>query len=144
MYLPDDNHVMRFVPYKKLMLDEHENIIGFLPQAFELRPEERGLSVNWLEYFKGSDQFNVQSSISVFRKTRKVGAKSAFGIGNVKNIQDTCASCGARKVRIVHEPVIPDNESHSIIIRLPQDDLLLLAALAEDAFTRIELSAEAP
>jgi hypothetical protein len=44
-------------------------------------------------------------------------------------------------VRIVHEP--KDNErAHSGIRRLPRDDMILLAALAEDAFAEMVRDAD--
>ncbi len=35
MDLPDDDHIIRYVPRKKQLRDEHDNIIGLLPQAFD-------------------------------------------------------------------------------------------------------------
>lgn len=132
MNLPDEDHVMRYVPWARLRKDEDENVIGFLPHAFELRPEEESLSVNWLEYFNGDREDRIRDSVKMFRNTRKVGKKSAFGIGNVGQIKETCGANGAL-VRIVYEPEA-NNQAHSAIRRLPRDDLSLLEALAADAF----------
>jgi hypothetical protein len=133
--LPDEDHVMRYVPWTKLRRDEDENVIGFLPHAFELRPEEESLSVNWLEYFNGDRENRIRDSVKIFRNTRNVGKKSAFGIGNVGQIKATCGANGAL-VRIVYEPE-PNNQAHSAIRRLPRDDLGLLEALAADAFVEL-------
>jgi hypothetical protein len=51
--LPDEDHVMRYVSWARLRRDEDDNILGFLGAAFQLRPDEESLSVNWLEYFDG-------------------------------------------------------------------------------------------
>lgn len=135
MYLPDEDHVMRHVSNKRLLRDENGNAIGgFLPQAFELRDEEDGLSVNWLEYFNGSHQQNIEASIQTFRTTRRIGKTSAFGISAVKKIQDVCAEHGANKVRVVSRPS-KKNKSHSTIIRIPRDNLDLSQSLAVNAFT---------
>ena len=37
MDLPKDNHVLRYAPFTRLHRDEDDNVIGVLPQAFELR-----------------------------------------------------------------------------------------------------------
>jgi len=53
--LPDEDHVMRFVPWGRLRKDEDDNVLGFLGDAFKLKPNEDHLSVNWLEYFGGDE-----------------------------------------------------------------------------------------
>ena len=116
---------------------------GFLPEAFELRDGEKGLSVNWLEYFKGTHQKNVEASMQKFRDTIDVKKSSAFGVGNVKKIQGVCAEHGADKVRVLLDE-LDDNKSHSIIIRLPQDNLALLESLAVDAFVDYVPDSEIP
>jgi hypothetical protein len=131
--LPDDDHVMRYVPWGKLRRDGDDNVLGFLGEAFKLKPDENSLSVNWLEYFEGDREAKIQASARTFRRTIKVGTKSAFGIGNVGKIKEVCRTRGAN-VRIVYEP-LDDNQSHSGIRRLPRDDTILLDALAADAFT---------
>ena len=133
--LPDDDHVMRYVPWGKLRRDEDDNIVGFLGEAFKLRPDEDALSVNWLEYFEGDREARIQASVRTFRSTLRVGTKSAFGVGNVAKIKEVCRARSAR-VRIVYEPR-EDNQSHSAIRRLPRDDAILLDALAADAFAEL-------
>jgi len=135
MNLPNEDHVMRYVPWTKLRRDEDENVIGFLPHAFELRQEEQFLSVNWLEYFSGDRDNRIRDSVKMFRKIRSVGKKSAFGIGNVGQIKEICSANGAQ-VRIVYEPEA-NNQAHSAIRRLPRDDLSLLEALAAEAFLEL-------
>ena len=48
--LPDDNHIVRYV--KGSYVDE-DKVHG---NAFLLKPNEHGLSVNWLEIFGSDDQ----------------------------------------------------------------------------------------
>lgn len=135
--LPDDHHVMRYVPWSKLLKDEDDNVIGFLAHAFALRPNEESLSVNWLEYFGGDRKTNIRDAALEFRRTlTNVGKKSAFGIASVKKIKDTCSATAGVKVRVVYEPS-RKNPAHSGIRRLPRDDLTLLDALAADAFTEL-------
>jgi hypothetical protein len=133
--LPNEDHVMRHVSWTRLRKDEDDNILGFLPGAFERNENHASLSVNWLEYFEGDRQNKIEASVKIFRKTITVRPKSAFGIGNVGKIKEVCRSNGAN-VRIVHEPE-ENNPSHSGIRRLPRDDFTLLEALAADAFVEL-------
>ena len=102
--LPDTDHVIRYVSWNRLRRDGDDNVLGFLPQAFDLRPGEPYLSVNWLEYQEGDRETQIRLSIWAMR-------------------------C----VRVVHEPE-PANPGHSAIRQLQSDDLTLLEALAADAF----------
>jgi hypothetical protein len=80
--------------------------------------------------------------VKTFRRTLNVGTKSAFGIGNVARIKEVCRARGA-SVRIVYEPE-DDNPSHAGIRRLPRDDVILLDALAADAFLEMIHNAAIP
>lgn len=131
--LPDEHHVIRHVPWTKLRKDEDENVIGFLPQAFELRPDETYLSVNWLEYFDGDQQQRIQEAVRAYRKNAHVRKKAVFGVANVGKVKEICHSTGATAVRIVYAPTI-DHPSHAAITNTPRDDLALLDAMALDAF----------
>jgi hypothetical protein len=133
--LPNEDHVMRYVPWGKLRKDEDDKVLGFLGEAFKLKPDEDALSVNWLEYFDGDRETKIHESVKTFRSTLKVGSKSAFGIGNVSKIKEVCLAGGA-SVRIVYEPE-DNNKSHSSIRRLPREDVMLLEALAADAFAEL-------
>jgi len=138
--LPDDDHVMRHVSWNKLRKDEDENVLGFLPQAFELRPEEQSLSVNWLEYFPGDHANRIKETVRAFRKTITVRSKSVFGIAKVGVLKDICRSSGA-SIRIVYAPTF-GNSSHAQICNLPREDLALLEAMAADAFQESVRNAE--
>jgi hypothetical protein len=122
---------MRHVPYARLHRDKNDKVIGFLPQAFQLRRGEDKLSVNWIEYFNASNHGNrVKACIKHFRKTKQysVGKKSAFGVANVAKIKGVCSAGGCR-VRIVYAPS-SNNQSHSEIRHLPREDFTLLAQLS--------------
>lgn len=135
--LPNECHVIRHVPFQRLRRDGDDNVIGFLPEAFQLRPEELSLSVNLLEYCEGSRSEQVAHTVRSLRTAKhiKPSTKCAFGIGNVGVIADV-ASKYTSQVRIVFAPTagIP---SHSEIRKLPRDDFELLDALAADAFLEI-------
>ncbi|MGH6680563.1 MAG: hypothetical protein ACREDL_16905 [Bradyrhizobium sp.] len=133
--LPDEDHILRYVPWTRLRRDSEGNVLGFLPQAFQLREHEEYLSVNWLEFQEGDRPTRVRLSVWAMRDSfeRPLGAKSAFAIGNVGRIKEICQAAGSR-IRIVHEPDEPKNRGHSAIRRLPRENLTLLEALAADAF----------
>ena len=137
--LPDDDHVMRYVSWAKLLRDEDDNVLGFLPQAFELKPDEESLSVNWLEVFGGDHESNKKQAVKAFRASSlTIGKKSGFGIANVRLIKEICKSSGAL-VRIVYAPE-PGNLAHSLIHKIPRNEFALLEALASEAFTELLLN----
>ena len=140
--LPDEDHVIRYVPWARLRRDEDENVLGFLPQAFQLRPEEDYLSVNWLQYYDGDRETQIRLSVWAIRNSfeKPLGAKSAFAIADVDAIKKTSEAFGNR-VRVTHEPQ-SNNAGHSGIRQLQRDDLNLLEALAADAFAERVSNAE--
>lgn len=143
MSLPDLDHVIRHVSWSKLRKDVDDNVLGFLPQAFALRPVEESInsiSVNWLEYFDGDHAVRTKKSVQSLRAAKPIGEKSAFGIGSVGNIKEVCKKNGSL-VKIVYAPT-GGNLSHSVIKAIPKDDLLLLTALATDAFCELVLNAD--
>jgi hypothetical protein len=134
--LPDEHHVIRHVPWTKLRRDEDDNVIGILPHALVRDKDHDSLSVNWIEYHDGDWATQMCESVWAIRRTRpSIGGrgKSRYAIGSISEIKRVCLSGGVR-IRIIHEP-IKDNPAHSGIRRLPNDDLTLLAALADDVFT---------
>jgi hypothetical protein len=142
--LPDEDHVIRYVSWARLRKDEDENVLGFLPQAFELRDDETYLSVNWVEYHEGDREAQVRLSIWAIRDSFKkpLGAKSAFAIGQVAKVKEICQAAGSR-VRVVHEPE-GDNPGHSAIRQMARDNQGLLDALAADAFAEKMNNADVP
>lgn len=139
--LPDSHHFMRHVSWARLLKDEADEnkVIGFLPHAFERRPDEDGLSGNWMECF-ADPATRTRDCVWAMRKALNVRPKGAFAIGNVGKIKATGEAHGAT-VRIVHDPQ-PGQPAHAEVRRLPRDDLALLEALATDAFTEIVRNSE--
>lgn len=128
--LPDEHHVIRVVPYGKLEKDEHGEPTGCLIfSAFQRRETEDGLSVTWLEYFAGERSEKIVRAVHAIRASNfKPGGKSAFAIGGVGPIKQTCVDKG-HKIRIIHAPE-DDNKAHAELRQLPRDDVALLEALA--------------
>lgn len=149
MGLPDTDHVVRHVPFKKLHTDADGNIIGFLFEAFQLREIDEGdLSVNWVEYFEeGSHVERVEKTIHEIRKVKPVGSKSAFGVSSVLAIKQTCRNT-PKSIKIVYWPTttkdgVP-NVTHALIRHLPEDDIELLDALATTAFSTLIRNSDIP
>jgi hypothetical protein len=142
MKLPDQDEVMRYVPWSRLRRDENENVIGVLPQAYAMRLDEEGLSVNWLEHFQGDRQERINQSVAVFRATIEVGKKSAYAVGVVGVVKQT-ALAQNRELKIVYCPE-ENNQAHSEIRKIPDDDLALLQSLADDAFTYLVQNSSIP
>ena len=127
---------MRYVPYSKTRRDETtDDPIGFLPQAFMLKPGGDHLSVNWLEFFEETSSGNELSSVNIFKATMQIGPRSAFGVASINKLKSVCEIQDV-KVRVAYWPE-DDNKSHSAILRIPQDNLALLESIAIDAFDRL-------
>lgn len=140
--LLDDHNVMRHVSWAKLRRDGDDNVIGFLPSAFELREAEEYLSVNWLEYFPGNRTCQITECVKEFRSNLNVRPKSAFGISGVKRIKEVCQGVG-KSIRIVYSPTA-NNLSHASIYKLPRNEFSLFESLASDAFTEIIMNSQIP
>lgn len=132
MNLPDESHVIRHVSYSKLLKDGDGNILGFLPQAFALRPDEPELSVNWLEHLEGNHETRIQKIVQELRTVKNISSKSAFGIANVGNTKEVCKK-NKSIVKIIYTPRV-GFQSHAEMRDLPNDDLSLQEALATEAF----------
>ena len=108
--LPDDDHFSRYCRPSAVARDG-------LPMAaaFELRPGEDHLSVNWLEYLDAPD---LNAAIESVRNTFR-----AKGFGLRRN-----GRFAALNVRVVHLPV-DDDESHSGVFGYTADDLAVAVAI---------------
>jgi hypothetical protein len=133
--VPDEDHVVRFVPYAKLRKNDEGQVIGVLGEAFRLRVDEDYLSSSWLEFFDGNtDQRLIEVKVAQ-SKTHTVGAKSGFSIGNVLKIKNACRDYGL-KIRIEHEPTT-ENESHAAIRQFRSSDDELLDLLASEVWAEL-------
>ena len=137
--LPDEDEVMRHVSWARLKKDENLNVYGFLPSAFD---DPQGCSVNWLQYFEGDRETKITRSVEMFRATRNVRPKHAFGIAAVKKIKDVCDEFGV-SVKVVYLPE-DSNKSHAEIQRIPSESFELLATLADEAFVTLVKNADIP
>ena len=122
-YLPENSHVLRYVPYSKTLRDEAGNVVGILGTAFQLRPIEVYLSGS------GALRSSLKAAVEKVRASDiDVKSKSAFAYGCVGDIGAACASEG-RRIRFVHESA-DDNTSHAALRGWPADHTALMERLA--------------
>lgn len=129
------HHVMRHVPWARLRRDADDNVIGFLPQAFELREAEQALSVNWVEYHDGGSGDAKAACVKTFREMLDIKKKSAFGVGNVGKIGAIRGSTG-KSIRTIYSPT-NGNKSHSLMQGKPIEELAVQEMLATEIFTQL-------
>ncbi|MCQ8118984.1 hypothetical protein [Methylomonas rosea] len=150
--IPLDDHIIRYIPWAKLLKDEDDNVIGILGTAFKLREAtetraaEKYLSATWLEYFPNNGESNEQitAAIRAMRASNiDVKPKSGFSIGKVSNIQSACIQSNANAVRIVYAPS-DSNKAHVAVNKFPCDDAGLCNLLAEEAWAQLILNCDIP
>ena len=142
--LPDEHHVVRYVPHSRLDRDPSNDAPrGLLFTAFQRKEDEEGLSVTWMEYFSGDRKNQIHASVKAIRASNiTVGAKSGFAIGKVAAIKKTCQEFKS-KIRIIHFPEL-DNKAHSELRQFPRDDQTLLERLATESWSELILNREVP
>lgn len=120
--LPNEDHIVRYV--KPSSIDEGE-VDGSEFRLRPHRPDETGVSVNWLEYYRDMNKCAQLSEIrSVYRLSRKKNGRFAeLCVGAV------CAHVSAELegICVVHSPVEAEGEfeadpSHCEIAGLPPGD----------------------
>ena len=122
--LPDDHHIVRHVGSSKIKKGKVE------ASAFELRPNEAGVSVNWLEYYSGLGKADQLSKI---RRSSGLSLKKSgrFAELNVGRVRQRLVDEGFEKISIVHSPLCK-NPSHSEIRGLPDANSAFDAEMAGD------------
>jgi hypothetical protein len=127
--LPYEAHVVRYVK-SSWISNEDGSIDG---AAFRLRPNDSGVSVNWLECF--SDRTKTQQLNEVRRlsrlKMRKSGCLAELNVGATKQHVVKLTN-----LHFIHKPLPIEGDhgadsSHSEIRGLPAGDSLLAAMLGE-------------
>ncbi len=117
--LPDEDHVVRYV--NPGLIDNGK----VTSSAFDLRPDETGLSVNWLECFRNLKKDEQLAEVTRLLRLElgKNGRLVELNIGETRQhvrseIED---------IRFIHMPLDKEGEneadpSHSEITGLPQRD----------------------
>ena len=135
--IPDDAHLLRFVPFKEQERDpETGEFRGILGTAFSIRETDHGgLSVTWVEHYGPHGTSGVEIAASAFRDSllsKKIGGKAYFAAGLAGKTRET-ATQHNKTIRIVHAPDGP-NTGHVELRRFSDDDRRLLDALAMEVF----------
>ena len=129
--LPDDAHVVRYV--KPSQFDEDEGVNG---SAFQLRQNESGLSVHWLECFKNLSKLEQLDEVRPLSRLeiRKNGRFAELNVSRTKQHLNKQLS----NMRFVHKPLNAKGKyeadpSHSEILGLPDfpDEELIGDMIAE-------------
>ncbi|MCY3986898.1 MAG: hypothetical protein OXF23_07675 [Candidatus Dadabacteria bacterium] len=120
--LPESDHIVRYVKPSNLELGR-VSISEF--KLREGREDERGVSVNWLEYY---NNFSKEEQLAEIRrvsrlKLRKNGRFAELNVGEIKRL----VSKELRDLRIIHTPLDAEGHfladpSHSEIVGLPSEN----------------------
>lgn len=123
--LPDDHHFSRYCKPTAVGRDG-------LPTAaaFEIRPAEEYLSVNWLEYFDTPDLRTAVERVreSFRRKHYQVRRSGKFAVVNVGAAVEAVEKAVGRRGRVEHVP-LGDDESHAGLCGYAADDLAVAVEL---------------
>src|ERR1700753_3060157 len=95
--LPSDAELSRWIKRKYLGRDEDDKIIvsdqgrptRVFPEAFELKPDEDGLSVTWLQFFAPARVDNIPASAEAVRQsmeTKVLPDNSAFAVAPLEAV----------------------------------------------------------
>jgi hypothetical protein len=142
--IPDDNNVLRYVPWSRLRRDGNDKVIGILGEAFHLRELDKGrLSTTWLEYFGSNNDESLSQAVRAIRASSLVvSPKSGFAKGHISSIKIACLKYKS-KIRIVRSPS-KDNDAHASVVGLPEDNSELFELLASEAWSDLVLNKDIP
>lgn len=129
--LPGDAHVVRYV--KSSWIDDEDGSID--GEAFRLKPNESGLSVNWLEWFGNCNKAQQLNEVRWLSRLemRKSGCLAELNVGTTNQ---HVIELTATALHFVHKPLAAEgiyeaDSSHSEITGLPPGDALSGAMLGE-------------
>ena len=114
--VPDRDHIVR---YAKPSLIEDDEVDG---SAFLLRPDELGLSVNWLEAFGVDDQCHQLSEVRRLCRLRLSpnGQFAELNVGQTKRyVEEKAGAIGIISVPLDATDEFEADPSHAEIIELP-------------------------
>ena len=127
--VPDSDHVGRYC--KASTIEDGE----IQATAFMLRQNEQYLSVNWLENLKCPDRTSeIRALQEVYsRKFNRVGTTAQLAILNVGVLRNKVAneSPDMRQLRVLHEPIMPDDPSHTGIFGFSFVDEIIAELIAQ-------------
>ena len=124
--IPDEDHIARYCPFNKLSDDRKPQATAFMlrPPRPD-RPDDKSLSVNWLEFLNCPNRDSEITEIrSIYSSTfRRVGSKAKIAVLNVGEVCTKVLkeSPDNRNLEVLHDPQEND-QSHSGIYNLRQND----------------------
>lgn len=139
--LPESDHAVRYIRKRLLRRDGQGNVVGILPQAFEPREGEAYLSVTWLEYYHASYELGLSESAAAMRLDLTIKKNDGFSVGNVGKLKSVCSGSNTR-VRVLHEPNLPNNPGHSALRGLQRASAVLREEIAGDVFIDTRLNSQ--
>jgi hypothetical protein len=126
--VPDSDHVARYCKPSTLEGDEVQ------ATAFMLRAGEEYISVNWLENLNYPDRDSeIRSLQSLYSRKLNVGSAARIAILNVGTFRAkvTNESPDMRQLHVLHEPLLPEDPSHSGIYGVSDDDEMIAELIAQ-------------
>ncbi len=118
--LPNDDHVVRYA--KPTSVREDGSVDG---SEFRLRPSDKGLSVNWLDYYQGIDKSQQLDKVRQSSRLtmRPNGRLAELNVGVTKRY----VQVRQNTLRFVHVPLAAEgvyqpDPSHGEISGLPPGD----------------------
>jgi len=129
--LSPDDHIVRYVG--RSLIRDDGSVLG---EAFRLRPnrpEETGLSVNWLEIFGLDRQHQLAEVRRLFRMQRGTAGRFAeMNVGRVlESLAEELESAGVIHKPLPREGIHEPDPSHAEIVGLPQADTLRAALIGD-------------
>lgn len=131
--IPDSDNIARFC--RPMQAPEEE----IQATAFMLRTGEESLSVNWLEFLECSNRDSeIRELQRLYSKKFHVGASARIAILNVGEVCDVVreGSLDNREIEVLHDPIrndpiLCDDESHSEIRNMKEDNELIAELILE-------------
>lgn len=125
--VPDSDHVARYC--KASTVDGGE----VQATAFMLRDGEEYLSVNWLEDLNCSDRpSELRALQNLYSRKLSVGTTARIAMLNVGAFRTKVAqeSPDMRWLRVLHEPIVPEDPSHAGIFGISPNDEIIAELIA--------------
>jgi hypothetical protein len=127
--VPDRDHISRYCSATRCT--ETGDVTG---AAFMLRPNDRYLSVNWLEFLQlASREEEIREIRRVLSSQLTLGTYAKIAVLKVGDVRNRVLneSPDSRNLSVLHEPVDEDDPSHSGIYGMGVEDQLLADLIAE-------------
>jgi hypothetical protein len=126
--IPHKDHISRYC--SATQCTEQEQVTGV---AFQLRPTDEHLSVNWLEFLRLTNrQAEIREVRRILSSKLKLGSKAKIAILNVGEVINyvRMQSPDSRNLGVLHDPEEND-PSHSGIYGYRYEDHLIADLIAE-------------